>query len=132
VPKTTKKQVQERVNLIISLLAQGIRPTKICENAQVKEWNVSESQVWRYIGKAYKYFEGKANVERDKELGTILERYEFLYNRAVATAWETKDYGTAAGILDKRAELIGLKKIIVAGELNVTTEINLLPEETSD
>ena len=119
--KTTKKEVQDRVNFIIAEIAKGTRPVTICQNKTVKGWNVDERQVWRYIGKAYRYFEKESSVNRDKELGKILERYEYLYNQAVAYAAETKDFGTAANILDKRAELIGLKKlqVDVGGDLKI-------------
>lgn len=110
-----KKLIEERVSYIIDLFVVGAKPNEILQNPSVKAWGVSDRTLWTYIGKAYKYFETKANINRDEELGTILEQYKFLYLQML----RAKDYRGAGTILDKRAELIGLKilKTDVSGEI---------------
>lgn len=111
-----KKLIEERVSYIIDLFVIGAKPSEILQNPSVKAWGVSDRTLWTYIGKAYKYFETKANVNRDEELGQILDQYRFLYLQML----RAKDYRGAGTILDKRAELIGLKivKTDVSGQVN--------------
>ena len=125
----SKKEVTDRVNEVIWLLAKGVRPTDICQTESVKAWGVDERQVWRYIGKAYKYFEEKAQINRDMELGKILTQLDLLYRGAVLLAKETKDFASAAGILDKRAELIGLKTLKVDATGNMTHNVTFAAKE---
>jgi hypothetical protein len=119
VAKAHKKEVDDRVTHVISLLTVGARPTDIVHDSTVNGWGIEERQIWKYIGKAYKYFETQANINRDEELGTILEQYKFLYLQML----RAKDYRGAGTILDKRAELIGLKTLRVqVGELKVKVD----------
>lgn len=111
--KATKKEVQERVDVIIKLMAMGMRSSAIVQDATVKSWGITERNTWKYVEKALKYFQDKSNIDRDGELGKILEQYEFLYKATVDEA----DYRAAAQILDKRADLIGLKKIEFEGNI---------------
>ena len=106
--KATKKEVQDRVDYIIKLMAAGMRSTDILHNSTVKSWGVKDRNVWIYIDRALTYFKERANVDRDGELGKILEQYEMLFIQA----FESGDYRLCVTILDKRGELIGLKKII--------------------
>lgn len=115
--KATKKEIQDRVDYIIKLMAAGVRSSDILENSRVKSWEKSDSTIWVYIDKALKYFKDKAKIDRDGELGKILEQYEFLFIQAL----KAEDYRLCVTILDKRGELIGLKRISVdvGGEIGI-------------
>lgn len=115
--KATKKEVQDRVDYVVRLMAAGMRSSDIIQNSSVKSWGVTDRQAWKYIDKALKYFKDKANIDRDGELGKILEQYEFLFIQAL----KAEDYRLCVTILDKRGELIGLKRISVdvGGEIGI-------------
>lgn len=121
--KATKKEIQERVDHIIKLMTLGVRSTDIQENATVKSWGVSTSRIWVYISRALEYFKTKANINRDGELGKILEQYDFLYIQAL----KSEDYRLCVTILDKRAELIGLKTFRLDAEMKI--KIENVPED---
>lgn len=110
--RVTKKEAQDRATFVIALIATGLRATEIVEHEKVKGWGISEAQVYRYIRKAHTFFEERADINRNAELGATLEKYDHLYSKLV----KARDYRGAAQVLDKRSELIGLKKLLVGVE----------------
>jgi hypothetical protein len=110
--KARKQLVLQRTLYIVEKIAGGMRPVNILQDKGVKAWGLSDGQVEKYIKKAHDHFRERANVNKDQEIGDAIAKYDLLIEKAM-----DKEYLKTAGMLiDKRAELIGLKKLIVIGE----------------
>jgi len=112
--KVSRKERNDRVEVILSLLIMGFTRREICQFVAKRDpsWDISVRTVDRYIHEAYKKIEKAADVKADKELGLGLARLEALFKRTVSI----QDYKTALSVQRERHELLGLKKQIGLGD----------------
>ena len=97
---TNAAQVQERVNAVAQLLAQGWSSREIVHYA-AQQWGVAERQSKTYIQRATALL--KADWDRDRQdfLAEMMSCYQVLYRRAL----EAQQYGAAIGALNAMAKL---------------------------
>jgi hypothetical protein len=104
--KSTKAEVERRVNEVLKLRLGGAEFPDIREYANAAEqgWNVSDSQVWRYIRAAdalcKNYFDARAEH--------LLNRHILQRRTLYAHAMGAGDFRTALAILVDEAKLEGL------------------------
>jgi hypothetical protein len=104
--KSTKAEVQRRVNEVLKLRLGGAEFPDIREYANAPEqgWNVSDSQVWRYIRAAdalcQDYFDARAEH--------LLSRHLLQRRQVFAHAMGAGDFRTALAVLQDEAKLEGL------------------------
>lgn len=83
--KAGKYESAERVNKIIELLVSGVSSYKIVRYCAEKlDWGVSDRQIEKYKTKAIKYLEKIAIINREKQIGLALRRYEQAVKMAIS------------------------------------------------
>lgn len=105
--RVSKAELDVRVNEVALMILQGLSREKIIEYGETKNWNVTFSQVDRYIARARKKFEAQAKIKIEFEMGRALSRLDDLYARSMAI----QDYKTALQIVKERATLTGLYSV---------------------
>lgn len=104
--KSTKAEVERRVHEVFKLRLGGAEFADIREYASAPEqsWNVSDSQIWRYIKAAdelcEKYFDAKSSH--------LLARHLLQRRQLYAHCLGAGDFRTALSVLKDEAELEGL------------------------
>ena len=104
--KSTKAEVCRRVNEVLKLRLGGAELPDIRDYANAPEqgWDVSDSQVWRYIRAAdalcKDYFDARA--------GHLLTRHLLQRRTLYAHAMGAGDFRTALAVLQDEAKLEGL------------------------
>lgn len=104
--KSTNAEVKRRVHEVFKLRLGGAEFADIREYASALEqsWNVSDSQIWRYIQSAdelcEKYFDAKARH--------LLARHLLQRRQLYAHCLSAGDFRTALSVLKDEAELEGL------------------------
>jgi hypothetical protein len=111
--KATKAEVAQRVEAVFELRLGGAGFTDIREYARaptgrdgqkLPPWEVSDSQLWRYIAAADRLCKERYDARAPHLLARHLLRRERLY----AHALEVGDYRTALAVLRDEADLEGL------------------------
>ncbi|HNX02201.1 MAG TPA: hypothetical protein PLE33_05865 [Candidatus Cloacimonas sp.] len=129
-PRITKQEVIDRVSIVITMKRQGYTFSQMFQfvtNPATKKkdgstnglgWNITEGMLRKYIVKANAYFQKTADIDRLAELGLMIERNDESYR----LAYTSGDTRSLANLLRERAELLGLKKILVehSGEIDIT------------
>jgi len=119
VPKSTVIEVQSRVNQIFDLLIKGATRQQIFQYAsgappkQRKDgtysegrpaWGVTERMIDEYIAKANALFAEQSIVDRKREVGKTLTRFNFLYTANI----QAGDFKAALDTEKAKATLLGL------------------------
>src|SRR5215510_1924191 len=104
--KSTKAEVRKRVEEVFKLRLGGAEFADIREYARAPEqaWNVSDSQLWRYIAAADKLVKERFDARADHLLHRHLLQRRTLYAHAMGAG----DFRTALAILQDEAKLEGL------------------------
>ncbi|HLJ95955.1 MAG TPA: hypothetical protein VKU02_22465 [Gemmataceae bacterium] len=102
--KATKAEILKRVEAILEIRLAGAEFTDIRKYAAENGWNVSDSQLWRYIRKTDEILAHSLERDREKLLNRHLAQRFALYARAMSVS----DYRTALAVLKDQAELCDL------------------------
>jgi hypothetical protein len=104
--KSTKAEVLNRVNEVLKLRLGGAEFPDIREYATAPEraWNVSDSQLWRYVRAADTLCRNYFDAEADHLLSRHLLQRRTLYAHAMGSG----DFRTALAVLQDEAKLEGL------------------------
>jgi len=103
--KATNFEVSKRVNKIYLFIIKGKSDDYICQYSS-KYWKVTERQLARYMERAVKKFEKKAEIQNNKELGKALAQSDDLYDRS----YQIENYSECRQVLRDRIELLRIKK----------------------
>ena len=104
--KSTRVEVDERVNIVFNLILSGITRRGICQYA-AKNWDLSERQTDRYIQEANDEFRHIASRDRELTFGKATARLEHLYARAI----QNREYRQALAVEREIIALYGLHDI---------------------
>jgi hypothetical protein len=104
--KSTKAEVFKRVEEVFKLRLGGAEFADIREYATAPErsWNVSDSQLWRYIAAADRLVQERF----DARAGHLLARHLLQRRTLYAHALGAGDFRTALAVLQDEAKLEGL------------------------
>src|SRR5688572_23280510 len=109
--RSDKVTVQQRVEEVLQLRLLGAEFIDIRKYANEPEpdsgrqpWNVSDSQLWRYIRAGDELLARTLDKDRDRLLNRHLAQRRALHARAMSVA----DYRTALAVLKDEAELFRL------------------------
>jgi hypothetical protein len=104
--KSTRAEVQSRVEAVFKLRLGGAEFADIREYAAAPEqsWNVSDTQLWRYIRAADNLVRERFDARADHLLNRHILQRRQLYAHAMG-AW---DFSTALRVLQDEAKLEGL------------------------
>ena len=104
--KSTKAEVRKRVEEVFKLRLGGAEFADIRDyaNAPEQAWNVSDSQIRRYIAAADKLVKERFDAKADHLLARHLLQRRTLYAHCVGAG----DYRTALAVLRDEADLEGL------------------------
>jgi hypothetical protein len=116
-PKATKGETEKRILYIVELIAKGMRPVNIKQDKTVISWGVKPRRIETLISDAYAVIKERAKVDTDREIGDAIAKYDYLIEQAIEKGF----LKTAGMLIDKRAELIGLKTF--RADLTVTEKV---------
>ncbi|HLJ97465.1 MAG TPA: hypothetical protein VKU02_30175 [Gemmataceae bacterium] len=116
--KATKAEILKRVEAILEIRLAGAEFTDIRKYAAENGWNVSDSQLWRYLRKSDEVLAHTLERDRHKLLNRHLAQRFALYARAMSVS----DYRTALAVLKDQAELQGLYP---ASTHKISQDVNL-------
>jgi hypothetical protein len=103
--RITKVEMRQRVDTVITLITMGVKRSEIIKYVVEKTlWNVDTRQIDNYIRHANEAFAAQSNIDRQREIGKAIARYEMLFQ----TAMKVQDYQRALAAESKRCELLGL------------------------
>ena len=114
--KSTKAEINKRVHEVLKLRLGGAEFLDIREYARAPEqnWDVSDSQLWRYVQKADtlcgKLFDDKA--------GHLLKRHLLQRRQLYAHALGARDFRTALAVLQDEAKLENLYQLDILTRLD--------------
>ena len=77
--KLTNSEIQDRVDIVLDLLAQNKKRMQIMTNDAVQAWNVTPSSVDKYIKKARDDIALNSRQARTEHLGTAVMNLSYLY-----------------------------------------------------
>ena len=93
-----------RVEEVLQIRLQGAELSDIREYAKEKEWNLSDTQLWRYMQKADALMAAQIEKDRDKIFARHVLQRRALYAHSVTGG----DYRAALSVLKDEAELLDL------------------------
>jgi hypothetical protein len=99
--RSTKAVVRQRVEEVYALRLGGIELHQLRDHAAAQGWNVSDSQLKKYIGAADELMKERVEKRADVLLARHLLQRRTLFARAV----EAGDHRTALAVLDSEAKL---------------------------
>jgi hypothetical protein len=102
--RATKAELAARVEEILHARLNGAEFHDLQALAAEKQWNVSASQLWRYVQAADQRIEETFEPDRAK----LFRRHVFQRRALYARALQDGDYRTSLAILKDEAELHGL------------------------
>jgi len=101
--KSTKIEVNHRVNTCYKLLAEGLSRTQILQQA-TEQWGVTERQAETYLARARDKLMEDAEMERPAWVAEALVRLRNYEN----AAYKQRQNQTAINAVQAQAKLIGL------------------------
>lgn len=105
--KITNAELDERVSIIFELLCKGVTSHEIFQYVSKNyEWNVSERQLYNYLGKANEKFKELSEKHKDIEFGKSVTRLNLLFYRSL----KIQDYKTCLQIQKEIGLLFGLNE----------------------
>jgi hypothetical protein len=131
--KSTRAEVQKRVEEVFKLRLGGAEFADIRDYAAAPEqaWNVSASQLWRYIAAADRLIKERFDARAEHLLNRHLLQRRTLYAHALGAG----DFRTALSVLQDEAKLEGLYPAArselsgkAGGPVRLTLEDLLTPE----
>jgi hypothetical protein len=129
--KVTKAVFAERIEKVVELLVLGLRPSEIVRYiAEKTDWDIKPRQVDNYIHHANAEITASSAINRDREVGKALRRFESLYKANMTI----QDYKAALSVQKARNEMLGLNaptKSQVAGTLTAMTWKEFMESNTS-
>jgi len=99
--KSNKIEIDKRILIVSKLLLSGESTKSICYNATLK-WDISESQVKRYIRACYTLWKRDFEKKRKAGLSYHLSKRRDLY----AKAYKQKDWPTCLAIAKDEAKIM--------------------------
>src|SRR5690349_4417564 len=99
--KSTKAEVQKRVEEILKIRLAGAEFHDILQYAAENHWNVGERQLWTYIQKSDQRLAETLEKDRAKIFNRHVAQRRALFARTTAVA----DYRTALAVLKDEAQL---------------------------
>jgi len=102
--KSDNAEILKRVEEVLRIRIDGAQFHEIREYAVEKQWNVSDTQLRRYVQRADELLVERQDKSRKQVIARHLAQRQALYSRAVKAA----DYRTALAILADEAKLRGL------------------------
>jgi hypothetical protein len=104
--RSTKAELLQRVEQVFKMRLGGAEFADIREyaTAPAQSWNVSDSQLWRYIAAADKLVKERFDAEAEHLLARHLLQRRQLYAHAMGAG----DFGTALRVVQDEAKLEGL------------------------
>src|SRR6516165_5704800 len=102
--KATKATINQRVTEVLKLRVAGAEFSDIRDYAIAHGWDVSDSQLWRYVAKSDEALAAAVEKNRDKLVARHLAQRRLLYAKAL----ETGDWRGALAALKDEAELLDL------------------------
>ncbi len=102
--KSDKTEVLKRVEEVLRIRLDGAQFHDLREYAVAHAWDVSDTQLRRYIQKADELLVERLGKSRKKEIARHLAQRQALYARALNAA----DFRTALAVLADEAKLRGL------------------------
>lgn len=103
VNKSTRFEVQARVEKVFEYIVTGMKPADICQYAS-EEWGVSDRQAFRYMADANQKIIESSDINRNRELGLALSRLNLLFKNA----FKLQDYKTCLQVQREINTLLGL------------------------
>ena len=125
--KSSAAEVERRISTVIELLLSGWKRRQILQYGSKIGWNVTDRQIDTYIAAAYEEIDKGFESDREKILRKTVSQYELIYRNLM----KAKDYRGAASVLDKIAEITGVKvhKVEHSGHLTVKQAKELTDDE---
>lgn len=122
--KATDVESTFRTNYIVSMFIQGVTHSPTIVDLVGKEWGISKSQAYIYIGRAKEIFQEISEHDAKCELGMSIARLHDLYGRCM----KVQDYRTCLQVQKEIKDLLGLgvpKKV----DIDLTTRNITLSDE---
>jgi hypothetical protein len=102
--KSTKLEIQKRVEALLEIRLAGAEFADIRRYATENGWQLSDSQLWRYVRKTDDVLAQTLEHDRQKILNRHIGQRRALFARAMSVS----DYPTCLRILRDEAELLAL------------------------
>src|SRR5271166_6581890 len=102
--KTSKFNQESRITEVMQLILQGAEFNEIRQYAAAKGWDLTDRQVYRYIGAAYERTTEVLKHKQEELLSRHLMQRRGLYTRCL----KANDLRTALAVLHDEAQLLGL------------------------
>ena len=102
--KLSNAAIQDRVDIVIDLLAQNKKRMQIQEHPTVLGWDVTQSSVDKYIKKARDDIALNSRQARTEHLGTAVMNLGYLYKVSL----DNKDYRLCLDIQKEKNRLLKL------------------------
>jgi uncharacterized Zn finger protein len=125
--RATKAEVAARVEEVLHARLNGAEFHDLQALAVEKEWQVSDSQLWRYVQAADQRIEKTFEPDRQK----IFRRHVLQRRALYARALQDGDYRTALAVLRDEAELHGLytRKVELSGAGGGPIKVEAMTDE---
>jgi len=119
--KSNDAEFQKRIGIVTDMLLSGLTRGEILQNGSSLDWNVSDRSIDEYISKARVVIDELGRERADMLYTKVITRLNYMYKKLV----NVKDYKGAAGVLDKIADVAGLKvnKVLLATKEEVVITI---------
>ncbi len=121
-PSTTAEH-ERRINMVYEMLLSGLSRYEISTNLEKQGIKVTYRQITNYISDATKLINEDYSENRETVRNKFLAQYNLLLKKCILS----KDYKTAASILEKQSKMIGVAepsdKNINDKELNISHTI---------
>lgn len=121
--KSDSSEIEKRVNLIYSMLLQGLQRKAVIQYCS-NQWGVGERQVDTYLVKARELMSDDSQKDLDYKKSEILAQYYDLYNKS----YDLEDYKECRNILANIGNILGVnspEKIDLKSEVKQINIINL-------
>ncbi len=102
-PSTTAEH-ERRINMVYEMLLSGLSRYEISTNLEKQGIKVTYRQITNYISDATKLINEDYSENRETVRNKFLAQYNLLLKKCILS----KDYKTAASILEKQSKMIGV------------------------
>ena len=102
--RSTLAENERRVNLVYEMLLSGLSRYEITTNLEKMGVNVCHRQITRYISDANKLINEDYAENRETARNKFLSQYNLLLKKSILS----KDYKTAASIIEKQSKMLGV------------------------
>lgn len=102
--RRVKAVMQKRVEEVLNMRLYGAQFHDIVNHSREQNWNVSETQIWRYIRAANELLANEMEEKRPE----LIRRHQAQVQRIFMKAFKSGDLRVALDCLKEEAELFGL------------------------